>query len=205
MSTRKYDVLLFAKHGLYSPSFEPKHGWHNRMCKMDKGTFTSLSYNTNNGRVTKWNQHGGTSINFNADLRFRLTAGGSGGDPTKLGSWTWVRIGGKDGIATVFVSAYHPYHNPDRLHTVWSQQARYLKEHESIKVLDVHALFIRDLCKFLGDLCDKGNNIVLGMNANDNVQDGKVTKALMEIGIFKTVVSNHGGKSVSATCATSKQ
>ena len=31
---------------------------------------------------------------------------GSAGDPTKLGRWTWVCIGGKDGTVTVFISAY---------------------------------------------------------------------------------------------------
>ena len=70
---------------------------------------------------------------------------------------------------------------------------------------DLHALSIRDLCKFLGDLRDKGNNVVLGMDANDDVRDGEVMKALMEIGIFDAVVSNHGGKSVPTTCATNKQ
>ena len=70
---------------------------------------------------------------------------------------------------------------------------------------DVHALFIRDLYKFFGELRDEGNNVVLGMDANDDVWDGEVTKAFMEIDIFKAVVSNHGGESVPATCATNKQ
>ena len=110
-------------------------------------------------------------------MRSRMTKVGSGGDSTKLGRWTWVCIGGKNGIATVLVSVHRRCHNPDGLHTVWSQQARCFKENEDIKVPDVHAIFIRDLCKFLGDLCDKGNNSVLGMDANNDVQDGEVTKA----------------------------
>ena len=81
-----------------------------------------------------------------------MTERGSGNDPTKLGRWTWVCIGGKDGCATVFVSAYRPCKNTEGLYTVWSQQERYFKEHEDIKVPDVHALFICDLCKFLGEL-----------------------------------------------------
>ena len=43
------------------------------------------------------------------------------------------------------------------------------------------------------------------MDANDDVRDGKITKALMEIGMYEAVVSNHGGESVPATCATNKQ
>ena len=62
---------------------------------------------------------------------------------------------------------------------------------------------IRD--KFLGDLCDKGNNVVLGMNVNNDVPDGDVTKVLVEVGICEVVVSNHDGESVSTTCATNAQ
>ena len=113
-----------------------------------------------------------------------MTKDGWGSDPTKLRRWTWTRIGGKDRIATVFVSAYRPCHSPDGLHTVWRQQARYFKENEVIRNPDIHALFIRDLCKFLGDFRDDGNNVVLGMDTNDDVRDGKVTRALWEIGIF---------------------
>ena len=137
-------------------------------------------------------------------MRARKAKAGVGGDPTKLGRWTRIKICGKGGITTVFVSAYRPCHNPDGLHTVWSQQARYFKGHEDIQEPDVQALFIRDLCNFLGDLRDDGHNIVLGMDANDDVRDGKVTKALMEIGMYEAVDSNHGGESVLATCAPNK-
>ena len=144
-------------------------------------------------------------ITLNADIRSRITKDEVGGDPTKLGRWIWTRIGGKNGIVTVFVSAYRLYHNPDGLHTVWSQQARYFKKHEDIQKPDVHALFIRDLCKFLGDLRNEGNNVVLEMDANDDVRDGKVTKALTEIGMYKVGIRNHGGESIPATCATNEQ
>ena len=94
---------------------------------------------------------------------------GSSGYPTKLGRLTWACISGKDGIAMVFISAYPPCYNPDKLHTVWSQQARYFNNHEELEVPDVHILFIRDLYKFLGNFRDKGNTVVLGMDMNDDV------------------------------------
>ena len=67
-----------------------------------------------------------------------MTEKSSGGDPTKLGRWTLVRIGAKDDITTVFVSAHHPCKSVEQLNT----------EEEDIEVPDVHALFIRDFCKF---------------------------------------------------------
>ena len=103
------------------------------------------------------------------------------------------------------MSAYQPCKNTSGLHIVWSQQERYFKENEDIQVPDVHALFIRDLCKFLGELQNNGNQVVLGMDAYDDIRNGAVTKALLEVGILEAVVSNHGGESVPATCATNKQ
>ena len=76
MSAGKYDVLLFAEYGLYSPVLEPKHQMHDRMCVMNKGLMTRLSYNTNDGSGTKWNQYGGIGITLNADMRARMTKAG---------------------------------------------------------------------------------------------------------------------------------
>ena len=205
MSAGKYDILLFAEHGFYPPALEPQHRIHDRMCVINKGTFTHLSYNTNYGTDTEWNQYSGTVITLNKDMRAKKAKDSVGGDPTKLGRWTWTKICGKAVFTTVFVSIYRSCHNPDGMHTVWSQQACYFKDHKDIEQPDIHALFIKNLCKFLGDLCDNGHNVVLGMDANDDVHDGKVTKTLMEIGMYKTVISNHGGESASATCATNKQ
>ena len=105
----------------------------------------------------------------------------------------------------MFVSAYNPCYSPKGLKTVWRQQARYFKREETIGNPDAQALFICDLVKFLGDLRDEGNNVVLGMDANDDVRDGELTKALWEVGIFEAVVSNHKEKSVPATCAKNTQ
>ena len=52
MAAGKYDVLLFAEHDLYGPVLEPRHQMHDRMCTMNRGTLTRLSYNTNDGKGT---------------------------------------------------------------------------------------------------------------------------------------------------------
>ena len=43
------------------------------------------------------------------------------------------------------------------------------------------------------------------MDANDDICDGEVTKALLIVGICKAVLSNHSGGSVPASCATNRQ
>ena len=105
----------------------------------------------------------------------------------------------------MFVSAYKPCHSPKGLKTVWRQQARYFKREEGIHNPDVHALFTQDLVRFLGDLRDDENNVVLGMDANDDVRDREVTKVLWKIGMFEAVASNHKEKSVPVTCGKNTQ
>ena len=83
MSAGKYGVLIYIEHGLYAPALEPKHNRQDRMCVMNKGTCMRLSYNTNDGKDTKWNKYGGTGITLNANMRLRKSQDGVGGDPTK--------------------------------------------------------------------------------------------------------------------------
>ena len=82
MSAGTFDVLLFAEHGLYPTKLMPKEGWHDRMCTLNKGTYTRFCYNTNNGEETKWNYYSGTGISLTADMRSIMTERGSRGDPT---------------------------------------------------------------------------------------------------------------------------
>ena len=90
-SAGMYSVLTYTEHGLYTPILESKHKIQDRMYVMHKGTSTCLSYSINDGKDTKWNQYGGTGTTLNADMRLRKSQDGIGGDPTKLGRWTWTK------------------------------------------------------------------------------------------------------------------
>ena len=83
--------------------------------------------------------------------------------------------------------------------TAWNQHVRYYQDERLIEEPDVHALFIADLYKGLGDLLEFGHHVVLGMDANDDVRDGAVSVALVEIGIQEAVIKNHRGESVPST------
>ena len=199
----KYGVLLVVEHGLYPPELDTSESWHDQICMSMKGSYSRLSYNTNDGDATPWNQYGGMGVTLAANVKSRMASKGAG--PTKLGRWTWVWIEGKVGKSTVFVSAYRPCKRKNGMDTVWNQHARYYQEERLIEEPDVHALFIADLCRALGNLRDFGHHAVLGMDANDDVRDGAVTAALAEIGIEEAVIKNHGGESVPTTCARNTQ
>ena len=76
MTAGKYHVLLFAEYDLYGPALQPRHQMHDRMCRMNRGTLTRLSYNTNDGKGTNWRQYGGTSFTINEDMRARMVQNG---------------------------------------------------------------------------------------------------------------------------------
>ena len=56
------------------------------------------------------------------------------------------------------------------------------------------------MCKTLADLWDFGHHVVWGMDANDDVREGAVSAALVEISIEGAIIKNHRGESVPATC-----
>lgn len=54
-------------------------------------------------------------------------------------------------------------------------------------------------------MCNERFHVVLGIYANDDVQDGSVSAVLSDIGIVEAVINNHKGESVPATCAKNTQ
>ena len=55
MAGRKYYVLLVVEHDLNPPNLDVKHGWHDHICMTMKGSYSCLSYNTNDREAAPWN------------------------------------------------------------------------------------------------------------------------------------------------------
>ena len=89
VSSGKCNVMLVAEHGLYPPELASSDSWHDHMCMTMKGSYSRLSYNTNDGDSAAWNQYGGTGVTLTAVMRSRMAFKGL--DPSKLGRWTWAK------------------------------------------------------------------------------------------------------------------
>jgi hypothetical protein len=121
-----------------------------------KKTYSQVSYISTENEKSRWNQFGGTGVTILEDLRARKSD--HGGDPMKLGRWTFVRVHGRRGEATVFVSAYRPCKNKIGPGSVWSQQDRYYQQ-EGKRNPDIHEEFITDLCYAIGRWRDEGYHV----------------------------------------------
>ena len=68
------------------------------------------------------------------------------------------------------MSAYRPFKNTKGMSTVWNQQVRYLQREHTIEVPDIHELFITDLCATLGFMREDRYHVIMGMDANHDVE-----------------------------------
>ena len=91
------------------------------------------------------------------------------------------------------------------INSVWNQQARFFQYEDRCQDPEVFENFDTQLCCFIGKVWEEGHNVVLGMDANDDVRNGKISKALEDIGMSEAIVKFHKEKSPPATCATNTQ
>jgi hypothetical protein len=156
------------------------YGWFTRM-RMNtayyKGYPSQISHQQ--GGVSQW------AIGGMAD---RATERGE--DTTGLGRWTWQRLQGKQGRFLRVVTAYRPVVNKEGMRSVWSQQRAYWIEK------GVHCCprqrFTEDLLVCLQEWVDAGDQIVLLMDANEDVREGELADKLAEVGLTDLIMGRHG-------------
>ena len=108
------------------------------------------------------------------------TMNGSGYDSSGLGRWSWVQLQGKFGISTTIVTAYCPCKsNLTSPETVYNQHRRYLMT----KNRDIcpREAFRHDLSAFLTQRAQKGDQIVLCIDLNEDVnrENGPIQQTLL--------------------------
>lgn len=119
-------------------------------------------------------------------------------DHTGLGQWSWFKLEGEPGHRTRVVTAYAPTGSKSSgLLTYYKQSERYIKKYGLNS--GPKKMFKDDLCAVLEQWMVQGNRIILMMDANDNVLNGHIAKALAKDGIkLKEVVhaetQGHGPK-----------
>ena len=93
-----------------------------------------------------------------------------------------------------FISDYRPCKNIKGLTTVWNKQVRYFQKEHQIQDPDIHKLFDNNLFQLIGNLCNEDHNVVLCMDANNDVLSGQMSQDLEDIGMFEAVLKFHKGK-----------
>jgi hypothetical protein len=124
-------------------------------------------------------QRGGTAIAALGRLCGVVSStGGLGRDPTNLGRYSWIRLGNEE-VSTVLVSAYFPCKpSSSKGETFWDQ-CRYFHE-ASGDFRDLAVILIEDLLKEIAGWRSAGFEVILALDANQNVYTGPLAMALKD-------------------------
>ena len=161
------DTTLLAELNTYWARIPAEHQWSERVDGiLRSGKQTKLAYNRNDRHVKGAQQFGGTSVTstgscINRDLE-------QGEDPSGLGRWAWHKYRGKDNLTLRVVSAYRP-NGPGMggTHTVYAQHLRHLLSTKDDR--DPRVAFCEDLKAQLSSWIEEGNQIIVGLDANDDL------------------------------------
>ena len=113
-----------------------------------------------------------------------------GRDPRGLGRWVWTRYRGKGGVNIRFVAAYRPVLNKTGILSVWSQQRSYFDSINDDRC--PREIFTADLCAEIVQWFETGDQIIIGLDANEDVRNGGFSAKLSRLGLQETIIAQHG-------------
>ena len=102
----------------------------------------------------------------------------TGVNPTGLGRWSWIKHG--SGMTTTFVICAYLAGKPDlrksKGKTRWEQEQRYFVRKGDLR--DPSEIFQQDLLLFIRQCRTDGAQVMLALDANQDVYDGQLANAL---------------------------
>jgi hypothetical protein len=181
----KINTMLMAEINTFWARLPADHQWSKRNAgQLLRNRKTTLAYNRQDKEVRGQQQFGGVAVTSIGDCMHRdLT---SGEDPSGLAQWACHCYQGKHGISLRVVSAYRP-NGPGTGggYTVFAQHVRYLSDNNDIR--DPRSAFIEDLETQLQSWIAQGDQIVVGIDANDDLRNGTVNAMFVRIGMHDAI------------------
>ncbi len=165
LETTQSDIVLMNETGKCWHKVKDKNKWAQRTRGWWESSKSTSAYNTQDICNTAY-QPGGCMITSINRASHRIL--NSGIDERKLGRWAWQRFSGKRGITLLVISAYRPC-KPSTAgpSTTYSQHQRYLD------TIGIHTCprqcILDDLGKFIDKNRTAGDQIILGMDCNEDV------------------------------------
>ena len=112
-----------------------------------------------------------------------------GRDPRGLGRWVWTRYRGAADLKLRVVIGYRPVLNSQGQLSVWTQQKEQL-ERNGVDTCP-QKMFLIDLLNAVKEWMEKGDQIVLAMDANDDVQFNPIRAAMQAVGLSEVITTLH--------------
>jgi hypothetical protein len=173
--------------GLHWDNIPTHHQWQERSRNNLPPHKSKFAYNQH-GIMDSQVQWGDTGLLLMEEATHR-TQGPMGTDPENLGRWTWAKIQGREGHIVRIVAAYKPCKNQQNEGSSYQQQLLYFRSRENftcpLKLFDTH------LKHQLQEWLSQGEQIVLGIDMNEDNRTGNTAKMLKDIGMIDAILKLH--------------
>ena len=180
------DVRLWQEIGLFWPKIQEDDQWNRRTKNRSHGMTSIFGYNSLEPAISAPYQPGGTAAIANSRLSARLK--GKGSDPRGLGRWTWIRCGDDDRIHTTFFSVYRPCTpSASAGTTTYDQHCRHIEPSK-----EPRELLLVELEDEVRKFQVKGDNIIIGMDANENIQGRRIKLFMSNLNLKNSLTDLHG-------------
>lgn len=190
---RKYklDIFGLTEPNLHWDSLDPTDRWEARMAGMGwKHAHHNIAFNTTDDSTQEW-QPGGCILTSLERMVHRKIS--SGADPTGLGRWCWTRYRGRHDVTLRVITAYRTcVTSKTGPRTAHSQQQRYLHANDDDRT--PRQAMLADLCTALKQYKDSGDQLIVMMDANEDVTDSEIQKRFKELGLIEAITSRHKDK-----------
>ena len=190
------DLLLVSDVGCHWRNIPFEDSWGERTSRGFPHHLYRFSYNHQEDKkeLVQW---GGTGLLCLGDMRSRKH-GDMGSDPDNLGRWTWIRLQGRHNTFLRVVSAYKPCKNTSDTGSSYQQQLRYFRSQQEFRcpreLFDIH------LQHQLQEWMEAGDQIILGLDMNEDVRTGTTAAMLRELGMSDAILSLFPNEQPPETC-----
>ena len=156
------------------------------MTNVNPSSLSKISLNSHANDNIPWKYPSGTALTV--DYISRGHHVGNGIDLSGLGRWMWICLEGRLNTFTRYIAAYRPCPNEKDVASTWNQHVRVFSD-KRIQSPNPRDIFDDDLIALLRIMLQNGDNAILCIDINKDMQIGKIAKRLKELGLKDLILS----------------
>ena len=182
------DIIAMAEINKCWYQLTEEERWKARTRSWWESSHSTIAYNLKDSDTKKF-QPGGNILTSINKAAHRII--GSGKDKTGLGRWCWSLFRGKHNVTLRVISAYRPCKpSTSGPNTVYSQHQRYLTSRKDERC--PRDAILEDLGDKIIEWKEKGDQIILMMDCNEDVRSNRFNSWIIGIGLKNAILHKHG-------------
>ena len=164
-------VVLYPEHSLNRKlkQIPATEQLYQQMINVTPSSLSKIAFNVHANADTPWYYPSGTALTVDHTSRGHHTVNRV--ESSGLGRWTWFHLKGRLNTFASYIAAYRPCRNVKDVASTWNQHVRYFSK-KGISSPKSRDTFDDDLIILLQIMIRNGDNVILGINMNEDVRNG---------------------------------